>query len=114
MTDGLLGTPLRVGNAVLRNRIVSAPMERNYCSLDGTPTDRYIAYLRARAAGGAALVFTEAAYVRADGRGRTRELGAHDDQMIAGLRRLADAVHAEGALVGVELNHADRRHSFAR
>jgi 2,4-dienoyl-CoA reductase-like NADH-dependent reductase (Old Yellow Enzyme family)/thioredoxin reductase len=104
----LLGTPLRVGGHVLRNRVVSPPMERNYGTPDGRLTDRYIAYLRARAAGGAALVFTEATYVRADGRGRTRQLGAHDDHVVSGLRTLADAVHAEGALLGVELNHAGR------
>jgi 2,4-dienoyl-CoA reductase-like NADH-dependent reductase (Old Yellow Enzyme family) len=104
----LLGNTLRVRDVLLRNRIVSAPMERNYCSLDGTVTERYVAYLRARAAGGAALVFTEAAYVRADGRGRTRELGVHGDHVTPGLRVLADAVRAEGALLGVELNHAGR------
>jgi 2,4-dienoyl-CoA reductase-like NADH-dependent reductase (Old Yellow Enzyme family) len=104
----LLGTPLRVGRVELRNRIVSPPMERNYCTMDGRVTDRYIAYLRARAAGGAALLFTEATYVRADGRGRVRQLGGHADHVIPGLRALADAVHAEGALLGVELNHAGR------
>ena len=83
-------------------------MERNYCALDGTVTDRYIAYARARAASGAALLFTEATYVRADGRGRLHQMGAHGDHVIPGLRALADAVHAEGALLGVELNHAGR------
>ncbi|GAA2853523.1 NADH oxidase [Actinoplanes cyaneus] len=104
----LLGRPLRVGRHELRNRVVSPPMERNYGTTDGRVTDRYVAYLRARAAGGAALVFTEATYVRADGRGRVRQLGAHGDHVIAGLRVLAGAVHAEGALLGVELNHAGR------
>jgi hypothetical protein len=47
----LLGTTLRVRDVLLRNRIVSAPMERNYGNLDGTATERYVAYLRARAAG---------------------------------------------------------------
>jgi len=103
-----LGEPLRVGRHELRNRVVSPPMERNYGTADGRVTERYIAYLRARAAGGAALVFTEATYVRADGRGRTRQLGAHADDVVPGLRVLADAVHAEGALLGVELNHAGR------
>ena len=77
----LLGTPLRVGRVELRNRIVSPPMERNYCTMDGRVTDRYIAYLRARAAGGAALLFT-GGYVCAGGRawagapvGRAREIG---------------------------------------
>ena len=104
----LLGTPLRVGRVELRNRIVSPPMERNYGTVDGRVTDRYVAYLRARAVGGAALLFTEATYVRADGRGRARQLGAHSDHVIPDLRTLADAVHAEGALLGAELNHAGR------
>ncbi len=103
-----LGSPLRVGRHELRNRVVSPPMERNYGTPDGRVTGRYVDYLRARAAGGAALVFTEATYVRADGRGRVRQLGAHGDHVVPGLRTLADAVHAEGALLGVELNHAGR------
>jgi 2,4-dienoyl-CoA reductase-like NADH-dependent reductase (Old Yellow Enzyme family) len=108
VTLPLLGSPLRVGPLRLRNRVVAAPMERNYADRSGRSTARYEAYLRARAAGGTALVFTEATYVRPDGRGRIRQLGAHDDRTIAGLRALADAVHAEGALLGVELNHAGR------
>jgi 2,4-dienoyl-CoA reductase-like NADH-dependent reductase (Old Yellow Enzyme family) len=104
----LLGSPLPVGRLTLRNRVVSPPMERNYGTADGRMTDRYVAYLRARAAGGAALVFTEATYVRADGRGRVRQLGAHADHVVAGLREVAGAVHTEGALLGVELNHAGR------
>ncbi|WP_433727999.1 FAD-dependent oxidoreductase [Actinoplanes sp. CA-051413] len=104
----LLGTPLPVGRLTLRNRVISPPMERNYGTADGRMTDRYVAYLRARAAGGAALVFTEATYVRADGRGRIRQLGAHADHVLAGLGEAAEAVHAEGARLGVELNHAGR------
>jgi 2,4-dienoyl-CoA reductase-like NADH-dependent reductase (Old Yellow Enzyme family) len=104
----LLGTPLRVGRHTLRNRVVSPPMERNYGTTDGRTTGRYLAYLRERAAGGAALVFTEATYVRADGRGRRRQLGAHGDHIVPGLRELVQAVHREGALAGVELNHAGR------
>ncbi|WP_433363469.1 FAD-dependent oxidoreductase [Actinoplanes sp. CA-142083] len=107
-----LGSPLRVGRHVLRNRVVSPPMERNYGTPDGRVTDHYAAYLRARAAGGAALVFTEATYVRPDGRGRVRQLGAHGDHVVPGLRAVADAVHREGALLGVELNHAGRVSEF--
>ena len=53
-------------------------------------------------------IVSEVAYVRGDGRGRTRELGAHGDHVIPGLRALADTANAEGALLGVELNHAGR------
>ncbi|MFI6070283.1 FAD-dependent oxidoreductase [Actinoplanes sp. NPDC051343] len=108
MTLPLLGSPLQVGPLRLRNRVVAAPMERNYADREGRSTARYEAYLRARAAGGTALVFTEATFVRPDGRGRIRQLGAHDDRVVPGLRALSDAVHAEGAWLGVELNHAGR------
>ncbi|GAA2213994.1 FAD-dependent oxidoreductase [Nonomuraea monospora] len=102
------GRPLALGPVRLRNRFVSAPMERNYCEPDGTATDRYAAYLARRAHGGAALVFAEAAYVRADGKGRARQLGADTDARVPGLARLAKAVHDGGALFGVELNHGGR------
>lgn len=104
----LLGTSLKVGQVVLRNRIVNPPMEKNYCTPYGEVTERYIAYSRARAAGGAALLITEATYVRHDGRGRLRQMGVHGDHVIPGMRALAEAVHAEGALLGAELVHAGR------
>ncbi|GAA4811780.1 FAD-dependent oxidoreductase [Streptomyces ziwulingensis] len=104
----LLGTPLNLGPLRLRNRFVAAPMERNYCTEDGSVTEAYRGYLTARAAGGAALVHTEAGYVRADGRGRPRQLALDHDRHLPGLRALADAVHAHGAHLGAELNHGGR------
>jgi 2,4-dienoyl-CoA reductase-like NADH-dependent reductase (Old Yellow Enzyme family)/thioredoxin reductase len=100
--------PLQLGPVRLRNRFVSAPMERNYCELDGTMTKAYIDYLARRAAGGTALVFTEASYVRGDGKGRIRQMGVDVDERIPGIAAMTDAVHASGALVGVELNHGGR------
>ncbi|WP_285248358.1 FAD-dependent oxidoreductase [Pseudarthrobacter sp. efr-133-R2A-89] len=92
----------------LRNRLASAPMERNYGTTDGRITEQYIDYLVTRARAGLGLVTTEATYVRADGKGRTHQLGLHSDAMIPGLRKLTDALHAEGALAAVELNHGGR------
>ena len=36
----MIGDPLQLGGVRLRNRFVSAPMERNYCEIDGTVTCR--------------------------------------------------------------------------
>ncbi|MEV5759498.1 FAD-dependent oxidoreductase [Streptomyces tendae] len=104
----LLAEPLRIGPLRLRNRFVAAPMERNYCTEEGGVTEQYVAYLSARAAGGAAVVHTEAGYVRADGKGRPRQLALDDDRHIPALRTLADAVHQHGAHLGMELNHGGR------
>ncbi len=106
-------TPLTLGRngrtpKTLRNRLASAPMERNYGTTDGYITEQYIDYLVTRAKAGLGMVTTEATYVRADGKGRTHQLGLHTDDMIPGLRRLTDALHAEGALAAVELNHGGR------
>ncbi|WP_395399241.1 FAD-dependent oxidoreductase [Arthrobacter sp. UC242_113] len=92
----------------LRNRLASAPMERNYGTADGHISEQYIDYLVTRARAGLGLVTTEATYVRADGKGRTHQLGLHTDAMVPGLRRLTDALRAEGALAAVELNHGGR------
>ncbi|GAA4039083.1 FAD-dependent oxidoreductase [Arthrobacter methylotrophus] len=92
----------------LRNRLASAPMERNYGTTDGRITEQYVDYLVTRAKAGLGMVTTEATYVRADGKGRSHQLGLHSDAMIAGLRRLTDALHAEGALAAVEINHGGR------
>ncbi|MCU1476749.1 MAG: NADH-dependent oxidoreductase [Subtercola sp.] len=107
----LLASPLSLASRTLRNRIVSAPMERNYCEPDGTVTDSYIEYLAERAAGGAALVYTEATYVRQDGKSRTNQMGLSDDLHRPGIRRLADRVHAEGSLLGIQLMHGGRTSS---
>lgn len=92
----------------LRNRLASAPMERNYGTTDGHITEQYIDYLVTRAKAGLGMVTTEATYIRADGKGRTHQLGLHTDEMIPGLRKLTDALHAEGALAAVEINHGGR------
>lgn len=106
-------SPLTLGRngrtpRTLRNRLASAPMERNYGTADGYITEQYIDYLVTRAKAGLGMVTTEATYVRADGKGRTHQLGLHSDEMVPGLRRLTDALHAEGALAAVELNHGGR------
>ncbi|TDD74789.1 FAD-binding protein [Actinomadura darangshiensis] len=103
-----LAAPLKLGQVTLANRIVSAPMERNYCTPDGVLTDAYIGYLEERAAGGAALVFSEAAYVRADGKGRVRQMGLTEDRHIPGMAALAETIHRHGSRAGVELNHGGR------
>jgi 2,4-dienoyl-CoA reductase-like NADH-dependent reductase (Old Yellow Enzyme family)/thioredoxin reductase len=103
-----LADPLAIGGLTLKNRVITAPMERNYCELDGRATERYQAYLEARARGGAALVQTESSYVRADGRAHARQMGVHNDAVITDLTRLAERIHRHDALLGIELNHGGR------
>ncbi|MGZ4171179.1 MAG: oxidoreductase [Solirubrobacteraceae bacterium] len=108
-----LFSPLTIGPMTVANRLVMAPMERNYAQPDGTVSDRTIAHYRVRAAGGVGWVCVESTFVDPAGRGRTHQLGLHEDRCVDGMRALADAVHAGGARIGIELHHAGRNTSAA-
>ncbi len=100
--------PGRIGRLEVRNRLIGSPMERNYCTAEGRVTPRYIDYLVERARGGVGLMYTEATYVDPRGKGRTLQMGLHDDDLIPDLARLVRAVHAAGGVVGPELHHGGR------
>ncbi len=101
--------PGKIGKLELKNRIIAGPMERNLVNEDGSMTERYVDYLVERARGGVGLILLESTFVDPRGRGHRYQLGAHDDAMLPGLRRAAEAVHAAGGRIGVELYAAGRQ-----
>jgi 2,4-dienoyl-CoA reductase-like NADH-dependent reductase (Old Yellow Enzyme family)/thioredoxin reductase len=103
--------PLVIGSMELANRIVMPPMVTNYASPEGEATPRLIDYVARRARGGVGLIIVEASYIRPDGRGFVNQLGIHRDDQIPALRRLVDAVHAEGARIAIQLYHGGRQSS---
>ena len=104
-----LFSPVRIGGVELRNRIVFPPMTTRLAGADGAVTDELVAYYRARAAGGAGLVTVEMASPEPAGRHRRHELGIADDRFLPGLRRLAAAIHADGAHASLQLGHGGSR-----
>ena len=100
--------PARIGTLEVPNRIIGSPMERNYCTAEGRVTQRYVDYMAARAQGGAGLLYTEATYVDPRGKGRTNQMGLHEDSLVPDLARLVRAVHAQGGRVGPALNYGGR------
>lgn len=92
----------------VRNRIIGSPMERNYCTEEGRVTQRYIDYMAARARGGAGLFYTEATYVHPRGKGRTYQMGLHDDDLVPDFARMVREVHRHGGVIGPELNYGGR------
>jgi 2,4-dienoyl-CoA reductase-like NADH-dependent reductase (Old Yellow Enzyme family) len=96
--------PARLGPLTLRNRFVKSATNEGMAH-GGLVSDGLVEYHRRPAAGGVAM--TTLAYFAVSSEGRT-----YRDQLFAreevrpGLRRLTDAVHAEGAAVAVQLAHA--------
>ena len=94
--------PGRIGKLELKNRVVYPPMGTRLFTEQGEVSDRLIAYYAERARGGVGLIVFESTYPRAGGyRGR---VCLDDDRFIPQLKRLTDAIHAEGAKVVCQVN----------
>jgi N-methyl-L-proline demethylase len=103
--------PFVIKHLTLRNRVVSTSHEPAY-SVDGLPTERYIAYHVEKAKGGVGLTMIGgSAVVSADSTPSFGNLTAYKDEIIPWLRRLSDEVRAHGAATMMQLTHLGRRTS---
>lgn len=97
-------SPIRMGGLELPHRVVLAPMGTEMGTEDGRSTRREAAYYGARAAGGTALVMTGVNFVQSDLEPIAHGLARADtDEHTAGLRGIAEAIHAAGGLAALQL-----------
>jgi len=96
--------PARLGPVELRNRILKAATFEGMTG-DQTVSDRLIAFHRKMARGGVGLTTVAFCAVSPEGAGTPNELILRDE-IVPGLRRLSEAVHAEGAAVSAQIGHA--------
>lgn len=76
---------------------------------DGIATDWHFVHYVSRAVGGAGLIIIEMTDVEPDGRISDYDLGLWSDDQIPNLRRIVDAIHEQGAKVGIQIAHAGRK-----
>jgi 2,4-dienoyl-CoA reductase-like NADH-dependent reductase (Old Yellow Enzyme family) len=98
-----LFSPVSVAGLKLRNRLVMAPMTRNF-SPGGVPGADVAAYYGRRAES-LGLLITEGTYVDEGSGGSTRVPRFFGDAPLAGWREVADAVRAAGGAVFPQLWH---------
>ncbi len=97
-------SPARLGPITLRNRIIKAATFEARTP-GGLVSDDLIAFHRAMAAGGVGM--TTVAYCAVSPGGRTDGAALWmRPEAVPGLRRLTDAVHAEGAAISAQIGHA--------
>ena len=103
-------TPLKIGNMVLKNRLVIPGMGNNLGSEDGAGdmTPKAQAYYAERAKGGYGLIMTEVVRVTEDGNSIPQEISIYDDKFIPGLRKMVEEVHQYGSKICAQLHHAGR------
>jgi 2,4-dienoyl-CoA reductase-like NADH-dependent reductase (Old Yellow Enzyme family)/NADPH-dependent 2,4-dienoyl-CoA reductase/sulfur reductase-like enzyme len=112
VSTSVLLEPLDVAGVHFKNRIVMAPMGSCQSDHDGFVTDQTVAYYRRRAEGGVGGITVEAALVTPAVEGHEPRL--HGPEHVPGMRRVADAVRAHGAAVGIQLMHPGRQVTSGR
>jgi 2,4-dienoyl-CoA reductase (NADPH2) len=103
--------PIKIGSLTIPNRIKYAATEDNLNHHDGFVSDADVAYIRERAIGVAGGICTiQGVYMdpKGEGQGYVGQAAAYDDKFIPGLKRLADAIHEEGAVSNYQLMHCGR------
>lgn len=104
MVSKLAFSPLRLGPLTLKNRFIKAATFEGVMPR-GTVSDALIDFHTEVARGGAAM--TTVAYCAISPGGRVhRDTVVLDRDRVSQLRRLTEAVHAEGALVCAQIGHA--------
>ncbi|MFC5750899.1 NADH:flavin oxidoreductase [Actinomadura rugatobispora] len=96
--------PARLGPVRLRNRVIKAATFEG-ATPDALVTDELIEYHRRPAAGGVGMTTVAYCAVAPEGRTERRQIWMRPEA-VPGLRRLTDAVHAEGAAVCAQIGHA--------
>lgn len=97
--------PIRIGGMAVKNRIVMAPMTTDYGNDDQTPSEKLMAYLEARAAGGVGLITMEVCTVDVEHRYLQRSLTLGDDSYINPHKELVARLHKHGAKVQPQITH---------
>ncbi|PAU88430.1 12-oxophytodienoate reductase [Pseudomonas sp. WN033] len=97
--------PITLGPLSLGNRIVMAPMTRNF-SPDGVPTEDVVRYYQRRAESGVGLIITEGTTVgHKAANGYPHVPAIHGEAALAGWKKVVDAVHAVGGKIAPQLWH---------
>ncbi|KAK1982118.1 NADH:flavin oxidoreductase/NADH oxidase [Colletotrichum cereale] len=109
MADSKLFQPLQVGNTTLQHRIVMSPLSRFRADPEThAPLPMAKEYYTQRASVPGTMIITEATFVsrRADGYsydGLRHTPGIYTSEQAAAWREIADAVHARGSFIWMQL-----------
>lgn len=101
--ESKLFTPVTIGPITLRNRTIRSAAFESMCP-GNVPSDMLLDYHRSVAAGGVGMTTVAYAAITQSGLSFDRQLWMRPE-IVPGLRRITDAVHAENAAAGIQLGH---------
>ncbi|MFB6638648.1 alkene reductase [Streptomyces chartreusis] len=101
-----LFTGYRLGDLVLPNRVVMAPMTRVRAAAGGLATPSMARYYAQRATAG--LIVTEGVQPNLIGQSNPGTPGLHTDDQVTAWRTVTDAVHTNGGRIFAQIMHGGR------
>jgi N-ethylmaleimide reductase len=101
-----LFSPVTLGTLQLDNRVVMAPLTRMRSGAAGVPGELVVEHYAQRA--GVGLIITEGTYPNHESQGFVGQPGIVTDEQVEGWRRVAEAVHARGGRIVLQVMHAGR------
>jgi len=101
-----LFSPVTLGDLELANRVVMAPLTRLRSGDSGVPGDLVVQHYAQRA--GVGLITTEGTYPGFESQAYAGQPGIVTDEQLAGWRRVAEAVHARGGRLVMQVMHGGR------
>ncbi|MFD3445114.1 alkene reductase [Microbacteriaceae bacterium 4G12] len=101
-----LFSPVSLGDLHLPNRVVMAPLTRLRSSADGVPGDLVAEHYAQRASLG--LIISEGTFPSAESRAYPGQPGIVTDAQVEGWRRVAEAVHARGGRIVMQVMNGGR------
>jgi 2,4-dienoyl-CoA reductase-like NADH-dependent reductase (Old Yellow Enzyme family) len=105
-SDAPLLQPFQLGDLLLPNRVVMAPLTRGRAGRDRIPNAVMAEYYAQRASAG--LIISEATTISPQANGWLESPGIYTDAMEAGWRGVTAAVHAAGGRIFLQLWHMGR------
>lgn len=102
----ILFEPFRIGPLEVKNRFIRSATFEGRGDGRGGVTEKALVYYRTLGRGEIGTIITGTMYVRQDGKGGASALGIDRDELIPGLRGLADAIKSGGSRAVFQLHHA--------
>ena len=107
-TNERILSPFTLPNGTeLKNRLLMAPMTTCTGYYDGTVTSELVEYYRARA-GSIGTIIVECCFVDDLGLAFPGAIGIDNDEKIAGLAKIADAIKSKGSKALLQIYHGGR------
>lgn len=107
-TESLMFSPFTLPNGTeLKNRLLMAPMTTCTGYFDGTVTSELVEYYRARA-GSIGTIVVECCFIDDLGLAFPGAIGIDNDEKIAGLAKIAEAIKGKGSKAILQIYHGGR------